>query len=337
MNRLFAACPLCLLCCLFAALPAPAGDCLQGQSLPADFRAFAPDSPWNAPIPPNARAHPDSGLMIETLAAEAKRLKGDFEQWSVPLYVVDAARCPGAAVQAAKGKFPPDVDPRDLGVVGDVPIPDQARPDPQKDGHMLLVDPALRRAWDLSRAERLGPGLWRATRLAVWDLDGPGHLEPFAGKRWWLRGARGTGLPLLGGLLRPEAVADGRVDHALACALPTTRRGLVEDGPRQLCPPASRSDGKHTGRRYIPEGARLQLDPALDLDALGLSPATLVLARAMQRHGLYVADHGNTFKLYFQNLGPDRGAWARLGDFRDLARIPVRSFRVLDCALAEKD
>lgn len=337
--------PYALLAALFLALaagPFPctaawAGQGLAGTSLPADFAIFAPDSPWNTPIADSAKPHAASQAMIGELAKRAGRLKGDMTQWTVPLFVVDADLSPKRRVRSPKEALHPSVDPDGRGVAKDIPLPDGIWPDPQQDGHMLLIDPGLRRAWDLARAEQLPDGSWMATRLAVWDLDGSGYDPPFSGKRWWMRGARGSGMPLAAGLIRPEEILAGEIRHALSFAAPTTRRSTVEGGPREVCSPvASRTDGKHTGGEYLPEGVRIQLDPGLDLDTLGLAPRTRIIARAMQVYGMFLCDHGETFKVYFQNLGPDRGRWKDIGTFDDLSRIPVERFRVLDCGLVRK-
>ena len=51
---------------------------------------------------------------------------------------------------------------------------------------------------------------------------------------------------------------------------------------------------------------------------------------------MYNVDNAKTFKIYFQNLGPDGGRWKKISDFSDLGHIPVESFRVLKCNLVRK-
>jgi hypothetical protein len=43
----------------------------------------------------------------------------------------------------------------------------------------------------------------------------------------------------------------------------------------------------------IPEGARVQLDPALDLNSLGLTGWQKTIARALQVYGMYLVDSGS--------------------------------------------
>ncbi|HEY2935384.1 MAG TPA: hypothetical protein VGJ25_02210, partial [Gaiellaceae bacterium] len=67
-----------------------------------------------------------------------------------------------------------------------------------------------------------------------------------------------------------------------------------EGGPVQ---PATSSDGHSTVAGAIPEGARLQLDPSLDLGSLGLNAWQATIARALQKFGMILGDTGGTVGL----------------------------------------
>jgi hypothetical protein len=62
----------------------------------------------------------------------------------------------------------------------------------------------------------------------------------------------------------------------------------------------------------------------------------MIVARAMQKYGLFVTDGARDFKVYFQNVGPDGGKWRNWTGFDDLNKIPIESFRVLTCDIVEK-
>ncbi|MEE8574986.1 MAG: hypothetical protein V3T30_06190 [Thermodesulfobacteriota bacterium] len=308
-----------------------------GKSLPASFIAFSADSVWNTPIGKDAKEDFSSELMIRKLKTKSSGLKADSYKWSIPLFVIDSSKVKGVKVRASEEAFAPNVDPKAIGRVTGIPIPTEAWADPEKDGHMLLIDPKLRKSWDFSRAKKRGDGSWRATRVDIWDLNGEGVRAPFEGKRWWMQGARGSGFPLIAGLIRVEEIEAGVINHALAYATPINRKTGYPGGEAELCsPPASRTDGRGVGPGFIPVGARMQLDPELDLDKLGLTKATKVIAKAMQVYGMYNSDGAGTFKLYLQNLGPEDETYKKYGDFRDLKKIPIESFRVLKCKTAAK-
>jgi hypothetical protein len=314
--------------------PAPAGGLLW-SSLPASFRAFDPTSPWNTPIPPDPRLDPASAAMMARLAGIVSGLKVDHATWSIPLFVIDARIAPLRDVIFTKDPNP-ILDPADTGRVRDVPMPDGIWPDPKPDGHMTLIDPRLRLAWDFSRLNHDPAEGWQASRVEIWDLDGVGYRPAFDGRRWWTRGARGSGLPLIGGLIRPEEIRAGRIDHALVFASPITRKVAFRGPEAELCPPASRTDGRRVGPDTLPMGVRVQLDPGLDLAAFDLSPEARVVARALQVYGMINGDSTHdVFKLYLQNLGPDGGAWADM-DFSGLRRLPLDRFRVLHCSVVSR-
>ena len=143
---------------------------------------------------------------------------------------------------------------------------------------------------------------------------------------------------MIAGLIRPEEIEAGEIRHALLCATPVNRKAAQYGGSSELCsPPASRTDGYGYGVEYIPEGARIQLDPNLDLDSLALSEGSKTVARAMQKYGMIVGDNSRAFKVYFQNIGPDGEVWEKYGYFQDLKNIPVERLRVLKCNIVTKE
>ncbi len=301
-----------------------------GISLPADFRPFSDTSPWNTPIPEKPEVDRFSDLMINHLKHKAKTLRGNITKWTVPVFVVDIETSHRKDVKTIAKDINPIVDPDRDGVASKLPVPEGVWPDPEKDGHMVLVDPKARKSWDFSRAQLMPDGSWIASMIDTWDLDGSGYREPFHADYWWTYGARGSGFPLIAGLIRPEEIEKGEIRHALVCATPINRKTTYPEGKPQLCsPPASRTDGEGIGYEYIPEGARLQLDPKLNLDSLNLSPATKVIAKAMQIYGMYNGDNASDFSIYFQNLGTDGGKWKKYNFLSDLKNIPVEKFRVL--------
>lgn len=309
---------------------------LIGISLPADFRPFSADSPWNTPIPKRAEIDPNSELMINNLKNKVKILTGNVLNWTVPLFVIDSKTSPRRAVKTKNEYLYYTIDPDENRIAEGIPLPKGVWSDPKEDGHMLLIDPKARKSWDFSVAKQKGDGSWTASVIDVWDLNGKGYRKPFSGKYWWYSGARGSGFPLIAGLIRYEEIVAGEIKHALVCATPSNRKTSLPGVKFELCSPASRTDGNNIGVEFIPEGARLQLDPKLDLDSLNLSPATKIVAKAMQKYGMYVGDNSSDFTIYFQNLGPDGGKWKEYNLFRDLKNIPVNKFRVIKCKVIAK-
>jgi hypothetical protein len=96
---------------------------------------------------------------------------------------------------------------------------------------------------------------------------------------------------MLGGLVRIDELRAGHIDHALAMAIPSPRAGIFSW-------PAQRTDGNSASADALPEGARLRVDPALDLDRLAMPPLTRMLAKAAQRYGIIVRDRAGAVAFY---------------------------------------
>jgi hypothetical protein len=107
-------------------------------------------------------------------------------------------------------------------------------------------------------------------------------------------GATATGLPLLGGLMRMRELRAGRIDHALALAIPRTRAS-------QFVWPATRGDGGATWSSAPPEGTHLRLDPTVDVAALDLPPVTRAIALAAQRYGVIIRDGSGAVSFYAED------------------------------------
>jgi hypothetical protein len=303
-----------------------------GNSLPGQWRAFSNSSPWNTPIPASTQLHPNSAAIINSMAAEASHIRFSTH-YTIPLWVVDSPRVP--LVRVRSDKIFDDWDPKHTGWTNiGVPLGPEMWGEANSDGRIVIVDPEKKIAWEMSHFHRSADGTPECTTFNVWDLTGPGYAEP-RGERWFARGARGSGFPAVAGLLRPEEVEAGEIRHALVFTFTKNRR--AERGQLFL-PPAARSDGKFFGEQYPIEGMRLQLDPSCgeeDFRRWGLGFYARVVARALQKYGMYDGDNGGAMAVQVQLLAPEaddnHAAWeARLpGLFKDIAKIPTDRFRVV--------
>ena len=125
-----------------------------------------------------------------------------------------------------------------------MPVPPTAR-DPASDGHLAVVDPGAKYEWDLWQARKDG-GVRSPSAGAALDMSG-NAVAP-AGTA----GGDAANLPLLGGIVRPEEILQGHIDHALVFGMP----GVSNQG--QVCP-ALHHDGSTADPNQLEEGTRLQL------------------------------------------------------------------------------
>jgi len=124
-----------------------------------------------------------------------------------------------------------------------------------------------------------------------------GAITPLAGSGWG-GAATGAGASRVAGVVRVAEIERGEIEHALVLQSDNTCA-------RMYRAPAIKTDGRSARPDCVPQGSRLRLDPALDLDALGLPAAHLAVARAMQRYGGYVVDRGGSPLSISFELAPD--------------------------------
>jgi hypothetical protein len=267
---------------------------------------FSDTSPWNRRID-TIRVDPNSDRMIEdahfrvgfderpgdqSFEREIRIDGGVFintTRWTVPV-VAGGSPTPLVCRQLVCG------DGTNTTVLN---IPDDVDPDPRYDGWYTVFDTASSTAYDLWRARREDDETISYNYMRKWDLNGPGFSEPYH------EGARGSGLPLFAGLIRPGELESGEIKHALAISLPGPAQGL-------FVPPASSTDGN--GRTTsIPEGARIRLkrdvvlpppvDPltgkVIKLDKQQQRMADAIVA-CLRTYGAIVVDRAAVPTLYAQ-------------------------------------
>jgi hypothetical protein len=156
------------------------------------------------------------------------------------------------------------------------PIPASPRIEGGSDRHILMVDRDACRLYELFAARRVG-GQWQAGSGATWDLRS-NALRP-AG---WTS-ADAAGLPILPGLVRYEEVAAGAIRHALRFTTNRTREAYIY--------PARHEAGESGSASLPPMGLRVRLKASYD--TTGLSSQARVIAEALQRYGMILADNGS--------------------------------------------
>lgn len=316
--------------------PSPNESTEKPTELPpfSTLSLYSSDSPLNAKIGPNPEVDPNSAQMISTFSQDPTGLVIMLKQFSAPVYFADA-NTPRHDVELPCGPF------WGLGVsrMKSVPIPNWAEPASDTDGadnpavpgecgenadqdnHMIILDLTTRCEYDFWQARKKADGTWEASWGNRIEMDGSGVYANGLS-------TRGSGFAFLGGLIWPDELKAGQINHALVFNYPKTKSG----GPVS---PATASDGVSESQDAIPEGARLQLNPDLNLDSLPLEPYEKTVAKALQEYGMWLVDTGGSsgIGLYavdprsvqgnpYEGVLPDE-------DFPALSNIPLDQFRVL--------
>ncbi len=301
-------------------------------------RFFSETSFWNQPIPDNPEIDPQNAHFIGLLKRECSGafFRINLTSWTIPVYDVTETTPRFVVKKYYLGKEEQKQWNTKRAAYGHgatfdkepVPIPLEAQADPQGDAHCALVDWKNGIAWDMWGLFKNADGSWTSKTGMKYSIDGEGV---FSAKSFSIKNgesihyfgpSRAAGVPATAGLIMYNEILSGEVKHKLACA---TRVNAYQEHVF----PAIWTDGFIIGG--IPEGAVIQLDPALDISKFNLTPEEIVLARAMQKYGMVVSDIAGSNTLYGEGLwGHPEKTWnGKLRGVGGISNIPLDHYRVL--------
>jgi len=221
---------------------------------------------------------------------------------------------PFTVVDGSQRRVPVRFDYADESDRGPYPVPANAPIEGgrQADGdrHVIVVDKTACKLYELYDAHPLDAGRsWHAGSGATFDLRS-NRLRP---KAW--TSADAAGLPILPGLARYDEAAQGAIRHALRFTAPRTRTSFIW--------PARHQAGSSSDPSLPPMGLRVRLKREVSLR--GLPRQAKVLAQAMKRYGLMLADNGSP---WYVSGAPD-SRWDN-DQLHALDRLSGRDFEVVD-------
>lgn len=286
--------------------PTPPPPPPPGLPLPA----YANDSFWNTPIPANPAVDPNSAGMVK--AAILPYLDSahfsNSNSWGRAIYIAKSTDKLYTIVGKNK-----TVQAR---------IPAGAQPNFGSDHHMVVVQDEVETDMWLAYYDAV-LDTWTARWVGQTSVTGWGAMCSLHER---CNGPTAAGFALVGGVGRPEEFRQGHIDHAFKLATPYTRSGII------ACP-ATHTDGKYADPNALPEGARLQLDPAINVDAQPWAPWQKVIARALQKYGAYSSDTSGALSIKGEaaNLDKRGESWAAVGVpvSPSLGWLPWSKMRVL--------
>jgi hypothetical protein len=310
-------------------------------------RLFADSSIWNRPLTGDVRIDPTSPARMQGLIDELHREMGagtgpwiNDTRWSAPVYRVSSSqrRVP---VTIDNGSW---ADSLRRALARGVPSPDDAKPAWGSDAHMVIYQASTDTMWEFWRASKQADG-WHAVWGGVMEnvSDNPGYYDNtavagLAADEGWGWGSTATSLPVAGGLITIDDLRSGSIDHALALSVPDACAG-------SFAWPAQRGDGKLTTADCLHEGARLRLDPSMNLDAMNLPPITLMMARAAQKYGILIRDVTHSVVSFSAEdptptgsnpyTGVD-GLYGGLGPWKVLRAFPWRGLQLVQMKLCSR-
>ena len=249
----------------------------EADAILSTLQVFPKDNPWNEDISSRPVA-PDSDKIVDAIGRNL-RFRWNLDQCFL-------------IVPSDQPRVPVHLDYEGESDPGPYPIPDDAlieggplTPGPelekfQREGndgdrHLLLVDPAAKKLYELFHVFRKPTG-WSAGSAAVFDLTS-NKLRPDG----WTSGDA-AGLPIFPAVVRFDEVERGMVNHAMRFKVRKSRRAYVY--------PATHYASSHKDPALPRMGERFRLKK--DFDISRFPPHVQAILKGLKKYGMIVADNG---------------------------------------------
>jgi hypothetical protein len=268
-------------------------------------RVFPANNAWHEKVA-DLPVSPLSGQYIAAIGAGLD-LHPDFgheRAYGIPYAVVPASQPKVAIHFTAYGD---QSDP------GPYPIPPAAPieggQNASGDRHVIVLQAATCRLYELWEASQNADGSWNAGSGAVFNLRS-NKLRP----NGWTS-ADAAGLSIFAGLIRYDEIQRGYINHAIRFTVPQTQAGFIH--------PATHFASSSTDPDLPPMGLRLRLEANYPI--AGFPRTDRIILQAMKTYGLIVADNGSPW--YFQGATDPR--WND-NVLDDLKSVPGSAFQVVE-------
>lgn len=292
-----------------------------GGSASAAVARFPQTSTWYEDIS-GAPLDDESDEVIAWLANNGGWGTGEMRiDFSIEVLAADGDT-PFQSFTPTEDHFLPDCDLDPVPIPAGGAIEGESGYECESDGdcHLIVVDEAANTLYEMWRANITG-GEFFGGCLSVWDLS---RDYGNAGRGADCTSADAAGFPIAPLLFTADEVQSGEIDHAIRFIFPNER---IRE--RVYVAPATHSTGATSGGSNAPPyGARFRLRADYPIDTLP-SEGARVVARALQRYGMFLADAGN-IALTAQSDRFTNAKWDGLLDTRDLDALLVTDFEMIE-------
>jgi len=293
------------------------------SQIPAPKPYFPAGSPWTQDVS-NAPLDPRSYNIVTWLDYVGGWGRSGKMQVDFTIRVLQAdANTPMVPFHKGPTFYLPDSD-----LLSAVPLPTGGGmeghtgyecPVDQEDCHLIVADRAHAKLYEAWQAN-YSSGILTSTFMGVWDLN---RVYPPSGRGEQCTSADAAGFPIAPLLFNADELASGSINHAIRFILPNPRMRR-----RVYVRPASHAGAPDGPLNAPPYGAHFRLKSSFDISQLS-APAQVV-ARALQKYGMYLADGGN-ITLTAQSDLDTKAKYGEVGfGPHDLQALKVTDFEVLD-------
>jgi serine/threonine-protein kinase len=290
-----------------------------GPFPPTDY--FPGDSIWYSDVS-NADLDPESAEIIDWLAGAGGWGGGGVFRIDLSIEVLQAdSSTPRLDFEPTGDWYDPDCD------LGAIPVPNGGFLEGEDgyecvndgDCHLIVVERDERRLYEMWRAN-IVDGTFYGGCLANWNLQ---TTYPPEGRGEQCTSADAAGYPIAPLLFNADEVAAGEINHAVRFILPNSR---IREGV--YVHPASHGTPATSAPAPAPMyGVRFRLRGDYPVD--GLPAGARVIARALQRYGMFLAD-GGEIALTGQGDRTTTAKWDGVLDGYSLEALQVGDFEVVD-------
>jgi hypothetical protein len=283
---------------------------------------FPQGAVWTQDIS-HAPLDPQSSAIISWLSDAGGWGRGRM-QVDFSIRVMQAsASTPKVRFRKGRDWISPDAD-----YVAEVPLPPgggiEGQPNYQcniqeADCHFIVVDRSAAKLYEAYQANMASDDM-TANFLAVWDLN---RVYPPSGRGDQCTSADAAGFPIAPLLFNADELATGSINHAIRFILPNPRIRA-----HFYVHPATHAGGPRGPALAPPYGAHFRLKASYDVSRL--SPSAQIVARALQKYGMFLSDGGN-IALTAQSDADTQAKYTDV-DFgsHDLQDLKVTDFEVVD-------
>jgi serine/threonine-protein kinase len=187
------------------------------------------------------------------------------------------------------------------------------------DCQLIVVDRSHNKLYE-TFSTRVAENAVTAQFAAVWDLN---RVYPPSGRGDQCTSADSAGFPIAPLLFNADEIAAGNINHAIRFILPNQRIRA-----HFFVHPATHAGAPRGPVPAPPIGARFRLKASYDVSQM--MPEAQVVARAMQKYGMFLAD-GGEIALTAESDADTKAKYADLDfDSHSLYGLKVTDFEVVD-------
>jgi hypothetical protein len=282
---------------------------------------FTAANPWNTPVDQSPKSA-SSDSIIQWLAANGGWGGGSMRiDFSITVLHADAST-PLESFTKTGDFFSPDCDYVPFPVPANGALEGETGYTCTNNGdcHLIVVHAPTNKLYEMWRAN-FSNGTFYGGCASVWDL-GKSYPADLRGEN--CTSADAGGFPIAGMLFSADEVKAGEIPHAIRFILPNSRirHGIYVH-------PGTHSTSATSGPANAPPyGVRFRLRPDFPLASLP-SEGARVVARAMQKYGMFLAD-GGTIALTAADDRFTQHKWSEVGvDASSLTGIAVTDMEVV--------